>query len=151
MALDIEQLAARWVLGHVPGEDLPAAATQALVNGYDGPALREIAGTANPLLRDVADLFERALDELGARRPSRKEAALILARGYAARIVDGSLSPYAGAKAIWRECACEVRPDDHTLDPFIYWADEFEDTRDPERRRLCESAIVDSARQLVNS
>jgi hypothetical protein len=151
MALDIEQLAARWVLGQLHGKELAGSATQALLDGYDGPALREIAGTAEPLIRDVADVFERALDELRARRPSRKQAALILAKAYAARIVDGSLSPYAGAKAIWQELTSELRPDDHTLDPFIYWADEFEETRDPERRKLCESAIFESARELMNS
>jgi len=151
MGLDVERIAARWILGQLTGRELAAAATQALVEGYDGPALREIAGTVDPAIRDVAAVFERVLGELRAPQASRDEAALILAKRYAAQIRDGSLSPYTGAKAIWRELFYELRPGDHTLDPFIYWADEFDDTRDPERQKLCESAILDSARQLVGT
>ena len=88
--------------------------------------------------------------KLRVQRPSRKEATLFLAKRYAARILDCSLGPYTGAKLIW-ELSYEIRPADHTLDPFIYWGDEFEDTLDPERQRLCESAILDSARELVKS
>jgi hypothetical protein len=149
MTLDVEQIAARWVLGQLTGREAAEAAVQALLEGHDGPALREVAGTVNPVVRDVAPAFERALDELRATRVSRKQAALFLAKRYAARILDGSVSPYSGARSIWQELSLEVRPDDHTLDPFIYWADEYESAHDPERQKQCELAIVDSARTLV--
>ena len=149
MSVDFEEVAARWVLGQVTGSQVAAAATQALLEGHDGPALREVAGTFGPAIRDVAPAFDRALVELGVAQRSRKEAALFLAKRYAARIVDGSLSPYAGARAIWHELSSAVRPADDALDPFIYWADEYENTHDPERRSQCESAILVSARKLV--
>jgi hypothetical protein len=150
MESNIERIAARWVLGLISGADLSAIATQALVDGHDGSALRELAGTTDTTLRDSTGLFEQALNELHAPRPSRKEAAFILARFYAAGILDGSLSPYQGAKAIWTKLSYEIRPDDHTLDAFIYWADEFEETDEPQRRSLCEAAIIEGAHELVD-
>jgi len=42
-----------------------------------------------------------------------------------------------------------IRPDDHTLDSFVYWADEFEEAEDLQRRDYCEAAIIESARNIV--
>ena len=151
MTLNIERLAARWVLGLMPGDEIANAATQALAEGHDGPALRSLADTIGTTLREQSIEFEKALAELKAPQPSRTAAAMFLARDYAARILDGSLGPYEGAKKIWVELSGEVRPNDHSLDPFIYWADEYEDAQDTERRRESERAIVESARQLVSA
>jgi len=149
MALNLDQLAARWILGLMSGSEIANAATQALAEGYDGPGLRVVAGTVDPDLSDVNAEFERALDELKAPRPSRKAAALLLARDYASRILEGSLGPYEGAKKISVDLAREIRPDDHTLDPFIYWSDEHDDAHDADRRRYCELTIIQSARDLL--
>ena len=72
MALNLDQLAARWILGLMSGSEIANAATQALAEGYDGPGLRVVAGTVDPDLSVVNAEFERALDELKAPRPSRK-------------------------------------------------------------------------------
>ena len=111
--------------------------------------MRLLAGTVDPDLSDVNAEFERALDELKAPRPSQKAAALLLARDYASGILEGSLGPYEGAKKISVDLAREIRPDDHTLDPFIYWSDEYEDAHEAERRRYCELTIIQSARNFL--
>ena len=149
MGLNLERLAARWVLGLISGSEIANAATQALAEGYDGTGLRVVAGTVDPDLGDVNAEFERALDELRVPKPSRKAAALLLAREYASRILEGSLGPYEGAKKISVDLAHEIRPDDHTLDPFIYWSDGHEDAAESDRRRDCEVAIIQSSRNLL--
>ena len=72
---------------------------------------------------------------------------MLLAARIAAQIVQGSLEPYIGAKQIW-QLQRRVPEVDHALDPFIYWADEFEDAADEGRQRFCIEAIVASARSL---
>jgi len=42
----------------------------------------------------------------------------------------------------------EIRPDDHRLDPFIYWSDEYEDM-ESDRRHYCEVRIIQSALDLL--
>lgn len=86
MKINIEEIAARWTLAQVTGSEIPDIATQALVDGHDGPALRELAGTIDPTLRDSTHLFETALEELQAPRMTRKEAAYILARRVAEQL-----------------------------------------------------------------
>jgi len=147
MTLDVEQLAARWVLEAIPSCELPAAAVQALSDGHDGPSLRQLAGEINPIRSDVSLLVECALVELGAPKLSRRDAALVLASRLAARIVDGSQPPYDGARQIWR-LRNDVPELDHEFDPFIYWASEFEEASDEERKQFCIDAILASARDL---
>jgi hypothetical protein len=43
--LDGKLVAARWYLGDLSGEEMPAIACQALELGYDGKNLRRLAGT----------------------------------------------------------------------------------------------------------
>jgi hypothetical protein len=75
MQLDVEELAARWVLEAIQGSELPAAATRALTDGFDGQALRELAGEIDPSRGGVSLLVERALSELGAPKLTRRDAA----------------------------------------------------------------------------
>jgi hypothetical protein len=149
MKINIEEITARWTLEQITGTEIPGIATQALVDGYDGPALRVLAGTIAPALRDSTHLFETALEELHAPRMTRKDAAYILALKVAGKILNQTVTPYEGAKAIWSQFAVEVRPDDHGLDPFVYWADEFEEATEEERKGFCEAAIVKAAVELL--
>jgi hypothetical protein len=129
----------------------PAIATQALLDGFDGLALCELAGASNPILSDATGKFEKALDEIHASKLSPKEAVIVLAKIYSKQILDGSLKPYEGAKIIWQDLSYVIRPDDHTLDSFVYWADEFENAADIQRRNYCEAAIVESAHKFVRA
>ena len=54
MMLDVEQFAARWALEAITSRELPAAAVQALTDGHDGPALRQLAAEIDPIRSYVA-------------------------------------------------------------------------------------------------
>lgn len=56
------------------GEDLPALATDALVEGLDTPTLRILAGEPSTMFAefDNRDLFRKILEELG-REPAPRE------------------------------------------------------------------------------
>jgi hypothetical protein len=63
------------------------------------------------------------------------------AQRYAGDIVSGTVSPYDGARRIWKACQLRLPQGDHRLDPFVYWAGEYEDTSEEERRALCDKAL----------
>jgi len=142
-------VAARWVLGLIPSQALPKIATHALEAGLDSPALRELAGELYPTLGASGPLFEQILDEVGIDIPDRSRAGLVLARAYAAQITDGTLSPYEGARKIWRiQIEVALRPE---LDSFVYWASEWQDADGAERRHECEAAIRIAALGLADA
>lgn len=68
-------LAAWFVLGVAPAENVPWWAAQWLADGYDGPALRELAGLNGRDPHEVNDLLPAALAEMGVRMPSSAVAA----------------------------------------------------------------------------
>jgi hypothetical protein len=51
-------LQARWVLGGIRPEELPAQAEIALSHGFDGSALRQLVGLSQPSSRDLGSLPE---------------------------------------------------------------------------------------------
>jgi hypothetical protein len=81
------------------------------------------------------------------------EAADIIrtAQRYAADIVSGTVSPYDGARRIWKACQLRLPKGDHRLDPFVYWASEYEDTSDDERRALCDKGLRNAATLLIEN
>jgi hypothetical protein len=70
------------------------------------------------------------------------DALKMRARTIAARIVSGEITPAAGARAIWTDVFYHLELGDHSVDPFVYWADAIEDADTEERKLFCESAIV---------
>ena len=68
---------------------------------------------------------------------------------FAAKILDGEITPYDGATLIWRECHLKSFPGDHTFDPFVYWQDEYEDAGSEERRAECAEIIRRYAHELL--
>jgi hypothetical protein len=150
--MNIDIINARWILDLLPSEEIPGFATEALTEGLDTPSLRILAGFNNPILSEIGPIFEKALHELGVINYSRQEAALLLAHFYAKQIVDGTLKPYEGASKIWREASDIVRQDNiHSLDPFIYWADEYESSNNKARQKECEKVICENARYLLEN
>lgn len=77
-------LQARWVLGGIRPEDLPAHAEIALSHAFDGSALRQLVGLNQPSSRDLGSLPERAFTEMGL-GPLDKSGAvdLLIERGIA--------------------------------------------------------------------
>lgn len=80
--VDPQLLQARWVLGGVAPEEWVDQAISALDQGFDGTALRQLAGLVRPTQWDLGHLPERALAEMGL-DPCDKERAvsLLVARG----------------------------------------------------------------------
>jgi len=80
--VDPKLLQARWVLGRVDAEDWVEQAALALDQGFDGTALRQLAGLMNPTGRDLGRLPERALAEMGLDPCDKEDAiSLLVARG----------------------------------------------------------------------
>ena len=77
------------------------------------------------------------------------EPIIRAAKRHADEIIRGAVSPYDGSRRIWFECQLQLTKDDHRLDPFVYWASEYEETSDKERRDLCEKALRHAAELLI--
>jgi hypothetical protein len=89
---------AKWYCSKVGPEEMPAFSADALEAGYDGPSLRRLAGLIKPTARDIGDLFEGALREIGTVRIQSKEQALFfLSRLVATDILEGRVEPIRGA------------------------------------------------------
>jgi len=79
---DPQLLQARWVLGSLGAEELVSEARLALEQGFDGTALRQLAGLERPAIRDLGLLPERAFREMGLGACDKDQAAsLLLTRG----------------------------------------------------------------------
>jgi hypothetical protein len=126
-----EMTLVHWALGRLSSDELPCIATEWLVAGLDSPALRELAGIVLPEVSEVGPLFDKALIELGMVLPIKQEALMDLARYHCQRIVAKVVSPYEGARAMWREVSYHVDCPNPMFPLFVGAASELEDL--PER------------------
>ena len=79
---DPQLLQARWVLRDVEADEWVDQAVLALEQGFDGTALRQLAGLMNPDGRDLGRLPDRALAEMGLDPCNKEDAVSLLeARG----------------------------------------------------------------------
>jgi hypothetical protein len=81
--------------------------------------------------------------------PDKDEDIIRTAQRYAVEIISGAVSPYDGGRRIWKECHLKLKGGDHRLDPFVYWADEYEETANRRRRALCDKALRHAAALLI--
>jgi hypothetical protein len=81
----------KYYFGDLQYWKLPGIAADALVEGYDGPALRSLTGLTNPVASDIRDNeVDSAFCEMGVAAPIAKSEALqILAIESAQRALDG--------------------------------------------------------------
>jgi hypothetical protein len=92
---------AKWYCSRVLPEDMPTFAADALEAGYDGPALRRLAGLQKPSTADVGDLFQKSLVEIGrVKIKSQDQAIVFLSRLIAKDIVEDRLDPVQGAEVL---------------------------------------------------
>lgn len=126
MVEELRLVVARWKLGHLRAEELPAIAVRALEGGFESAALSELALMRQPTLRDAEPILREALRDLGIAEPDRDAAGMWLARRYAKQIDAGELTPYEGARRIWHDVAAVIGSSD-TLHPFVSAASEIED------------------------
>lgn len=137
----------KYVLGSLLSDDLPRVALEALEAGYDSPSLRQVAGASGADPRDINDLFIRALTELRIQMPSPADAALSLARQIAGEVVQGTISPYEGARRIWFDVYVRF-PELTRLRPFVGLASEYED--DELHREKYSATIMEECRHFLS-
>jgi hypothetical protein len=160
--MDLDSLAAQYVLRCISTEDLKDHAYTAMLAGYESPSLAALAGAEKTLTSpDLRDLFEAALRELGIELPGRLKAGLAMKRMYARQVVSGELTPRDGAGhivALFHELEGELQKSHHYAgDNFgiaqiigCYYA--YDDTQDhqppdaPWIQRLDESIVTSCAR-----
>lgn len=75
---DVRLLQAKWVLGSVKRDQLVQAALSALEQGFDGPALRQLAGLSEQASQDLGTLPARAFADIGLKPISEDEAVSVL-------------------------------------------------------------------------
>src|ERR1700693_2355709 len=95
--MDLNSVTAEWYLGLYPPEKMPMLAVWALEQGFDGPALRELAGCSTATYVEEGGLIERALRELGKEPLDLSNAGRLLAILLCKQIVSGKTSPHEGA------------------------------------------------------
>ncbi|MEZ4287768.1 MAG: hypothetical protein R3A47_06405 [Polyangiales bacterium] len=143
----LKSAASKYVLGLLCEDDLPTLATRALEGGQDSPSMRELAGLTHSEIDEAVETFRRALEEQKNDLPSKREAVIWLAKRLSAQIINATISPYDGAKRIWR---LSLRaPNEHfpELDSFIYAASEWEDR--VEDRSAFDAGILTAARDFM--
>ena len=147
MRIDTEE--ALYRIGALAPGRLGDIGTALLAAGADSPAVRELAWLSlDATWRDVGDLFDRVLSDLGRPALSEHAAAFRLAKDAASDIVNGLATPYEGAARIaYGPFQAAGQPDE--LAPFYYWADEWEDH--PEYRSECEADILRVAAEFLTA
>ena len=109
MRFDPKKLAVEYYFGDLQYWKLPRMATEALVEGYDGPALRSLAGLTNPVAGDILDqAVDSSFREMGVDAPIAKDdARLILAVESAQKVLDGKSNVFEEATHV-RIHLCEL-------------------------------------------
>lgn len=109
MRIDPKRLAVEYYFGDLQYWKLPRIAVDALDEGYDGPALRSLAGMMNPVASDMRDdEIALAFREMGVDAPISKESAqLFLAIESAQKALRGDSNVFDEATHI-RIGLCEL-------------------------------------------
>lgn len=109
MGFDPKKIAVDYYFGNFQYWKLPKLAADALSEGYDGAALRHIAGLSNPVAGDIrTEEIDSAFREMGVEAPiSKDEARMSLAAECARAALSGRSNVSDGATHI-RIRLCEI-------------------------------------------
>lgn len=144
--LQLKRTIDEFVLGKLSPTELPSVAAKALEGGYDSASLRQLAaaqGSDTALLRT---LFTNTVEELGLSMPMPVDAGLNVARAIAKAILNSSVTPYEGARQIWRDVYTRF-PELAQLRLFVGLASEYED--DEAHRQSYSQQIIEECRSLL--
>jgi hypothetical protein len=146
-----------YLLHFCPPEELPWVAVNELLAGRGGDAVAQLAGMDRPTSRDVEEILDSALQELGIERLTPREAWTRRVGGYLDDIVAGSVDPGVGAFRLWE---LQVQNPDRELDlddravHLLYWitwglgAMVDDEELPPEDRAEAAKGIVGAAQDL---
>ncbi|MBN2210852.1 MAG: hypothetical protein JW709_05595 [Sedimentisphaerales bacterium] len=100
--MQFKEMLANLVLKNISYAGMIDIAEQALVEGYDSPHTRILAGEDKEDFNtfEVHSYFQRMVQELGITLPDVEEAARILIRYWMWCIVEGNVEPKKGAQHI---------------------------------------------------
>ncbi len=144
--IDMRDVMVRVLAGELASEEIPMISAEALAEGQDSPALRQLAGLSRSDYREARDLLGQVLEELGFPVPQdEQEAHWEMARRYAQQITSGAVEPVAGAHAIAWHAGSLMFPE--TFASFAYLADLWEDG-EFDRAQL-EHDIMQEARRVL--
>jgi hypothetical protein len=120
MRIDPKRLAVEYYFGNLQYWNLPRIAAYALEQGYDGPALRYLAGMFNPVESDMrTEEIDRAFREMSVDAPVSKEnARLFLAIESAQKALNGQCNVFDEATYI-RISLCELSDPPDTLNSLL--------------------------------
>lgn len=115
---DPRKLAVLYYFGDLSYWQLPAISADALERGFDGPALRRLAGLVKPVASDIRpEEIDSAFREMGVAAPIPKDKArLVLATEAARRAMSGESNVFNEATHIrvhlcgWHEAPPELQP-----------------------------------------
>ncbi len=124
MAAKLQVARLHYPAGWLPAEDLVDVAVQALVDGWDSPSLRSLAGLIEVDQRDAPELFARALVEVGLPPLSKHEALWEFIYQAAEQLARGERDVREGLRAISRSWSYLGCPDSLAL--LMHLADEWE-------------------------
>ena len=148
--MDLDRAQANWTLGHFNSEELPELAAQMMMQGFEGPAILELASFHRPINRDIPKgLVERAFLETGRPSISVVEASSRLSEPIAQRIVSGSTQPLEGALELLQGVRWAGESGDTS---FFYQLDDLAENahRPSPDGEKCSRKIVDVCRQFLN-
>ena len=148
--MDLDLVHAQWMLDLFPARQIPEFAAQAMMQGFDGPNILELASFHRPDRWDIKpEVFEAAIREMGRQPLSVAQAALRLAREVALRILRDQASPVDGATEIGRVTAhCGYVDAPKELIELETRLDMLEAIHSPQREH--DQAIIEWAWDLVN-
>jgi hypothetical protein len=147
--IDPHKLAVLYYFGHLQYWKLPQIAADALEQGYDGDALRRLAGLINPVASDIriADI-NSAFTEMGVAAPlTRDYARLVLARESATQALHGDLNVFDAATHI-RIHLCEFDDPPRELHRIVSLSEQAR--RGTTGWKELEAEIKDAMRDFLN-
>ena len=106
--MDMRSATNELVLGNISAAALPQIGLGVLASGVDSPSLRQLAVMEGCDSIEIERVFAKTIAELGIQMPSRSDAAMASARQIACDVLGKRLSPYDGAKTIWRKSVCRT-------------------------------------------
>lgn len=126
---------------------------QNLVTDFDCQDLNILAGESHPVMSEVKPLFESFLKNEKIPLPPKLDAQLLVGKFYANLIIEGIISPYDGAKAIWIDIDIPIDMKSDILLSFVSGTSQIEDLSCDENdsivKKELENCIIEAAKELL--
>src|SRR5215472_14390955 len=148
--MDPHKLAVLYYFGDLQYWKLPQIAADALERGYDGDALRRLAGLINPVASDIrAEDIDSAFIEMGVAAPVTKDyARLVLAAESATKALHGDSSIFDAATHI-RIDLCEFEDPPPELHRIVSLSEQAE--RGTAAWKQLETELKDAMRDFLHN